>query len=238
MKTLRELFELHNGRWVGKVDHFFDDYEHILAPLRGRPIRLLEIGVNAGGSLELWQAYFGAAARVHGLDIDPAAIACCPPGAEAHLGSQDDVGLLRELSKAHGPFDLVIDDGSHMMRHQISSFEALYPLMTESGVYICEDAFTSYWPEYGGGPPGTGDTFIDYARTKVDELHAWWLDHPAARATAFTATTRSITFLSGAVVFQRGRRSRPLYVLQGAEGRREVDVASLHRAAREQLSGS
>ena len=55
------------------------------------------------------------------------------------------------------------------------SFETLYPTMTGEGVYICEDSFSSYWPEFGG-QRGKPDTFIEFAKRKVDELHAWWIE--------------------------------------------------------------
>jgi cephalosporin hydroxylase len=50
----------------------------------------------------------------------------------------------------HGPFDIVIDDGSHVFEHQIASFEALFPLASSTAVYIVEDVHTSYLPDFGG----------------------------------------------------------------------------------------
>ena len=85
MRSLRQLFDEHQGRLVGKVDHFFDDYEPWLAPVRGGNVRVLEIGVYRGGSLELWQEYFGASASVHGIDIDQRAAEHCPDGARIHI---------------------------------------------------------------------------------------------------------------------------------------------------------
>ncbi len=234
MQTLRQLFDAHRGRLLGKIDHFFDDYEPHLQGWRGRSPRLLELGVHGGGSLELWQNYFGAGADIHGVDIDPATAANCPPGARVHIGSQDDADFLGELVRQHGPFDIVIDDGSHRMDHQISSFEILYSGISEQGIYICEDAFTSYWPIYGGGA-ARGDTFIDYARNKVDELHAWWVEDGSLIASELTANTRFVTFLSGAVIFQRGKRQPPVYAIRRGEDFSELSASQLHTAARRNL---
>lgn len=237
MATLRELFDGHRGQLVAKIDHFFDDYEPFLAPIRREGVRVLEIGVDGGGSLELWQAYFGPTASIHGIDIDPAARGRCPPGAAVHTGSQDDPDFLLGIVDAFGPFDLVIDDGSHQVGHQILTFETLYPTMTDDGVYICEDSFTSYWPVYGGGLRRSG-TFVEYAKDKVDELHAWWFDDATSPPTDFTATTAGITMLSGATVFRRGARRPPRYVIRRGELHDDMSVDRLHRAAMTNLDPS
>ncbi|MEX0828075.1 MAG: class I SAM-dependent methyltransferase, partial [Haliea sp.] len=149
--TLRDCFESHTGRLIGKIDHFFDDYEPHLQRYRDTPVRLLEIGVHGGGSLELWNRYFGPDAAIHGIDIDPVAAGNAPSNARVHIGSQTDPAFLEAVLGEHGPFDILIDDGSHLMPHQIATFETAYPLLSPGGIYICEDAFTSYWHEYGGG---------------------------------------------------------------------------------------
>jgi len=227
MKSLRQLFDGHRGRPIGKIDHFFDDYEVYLAPLRRPGIRVLEIGVYGGGSLELWQRYFGPGTAVHGVDIDPGTLKGCPEGAQVHIGCQTDREFLVGLVSGHGPFDLVVDDGSHQMGDQIASFEILYPTMSERGVYICEDAFTSYWEEYGGGLGKTG-TFMEFAKGKVDELHACWSE--ALPATDFSRGTRSIAILSGAVIFQRGTHSAPRYVSRTGERHFSQSMEQLREA--------
>ena len=55
------------------------------------------------------------------------------------------------VGEAHGPFDFVIDDGSHASPQQIESFRILWPFIKDRGVYIIEDVQTSYWPAFGGG---------------------------------------------------------------------------------------
>lgn len=235
MDTLRQLVERHDGRLVAKIRHFYDDYEPHLAPLRRDGLRVLEIGISHGGSLELWQSYFGPTASVHGLDLDEAAVASCPPGATAHHGSQTDAEFLRRIADRHGPFDLILDDGSHMVEHQIASFEILYPTMSDDGIYICEDAFTSYWPVYGGGLRRSG-TFIEYAKAKIDELHAYWFDDPSVPPSEFTRWTRSVTFLSGAVIFNRAPREVPIYELRASDHLSTMSIQDLHAAARRNLA--
>ena len=215
--TLRKCFDQHQGRLVGKVDYFFDVYETHLQAYRETPVRLLEIGVDKGGSLELWRQYFGEKAEIHGIDINPEAAELAPPDSTVHIGSQADGDFLISVSDEHGPFDIVIDDGSHIMEHQKLSFETLYPRLNTQAIYICEDAFTSYWPEYGGGCGAEG-TFMEYAKNLLDQLHADWQFADRVEPTPFTRTTRGIHFYSGTVVFEKMPTNAPAYSIQ-ANGR-------------------
>lgn len=49
---------------------FLPDYEPFFAPLVGKAIRFLELGVAGGTSLRFWRDYFENATIV-GLDCDP-----------------------------------------------------------------------------------------------------------------------------------------------------------------------
>lgn len=53
------------------------------------------------------------------------------------------------MAESDAPYDIIIDDGSHMVRHVIASFEALFPYLRRGGLYIIEDLHTSYWKRYG-----------------------------------------------------------------------------------------
>ena len=51
--------------------HYFEIYHRHFERFRGRPVTVLEFGVNQGGSLQMWRDYFGRKAAIHGVDIDP-----------------------------------------------------------------------------------------------------------------------------------------------------------------------
>ena len=59
------------------------------------------------------------------------------------------------------------------MHQQIISFEKLYPYLNDNGVYLCEDTHTSYISHFGGGLNKPG-TFIEYSKTFIDLLHAYY----------------------------------------------------------------
>ena len=52
------------------------------------------------------------------------------------IGSQADKDFLADVSETWGPFDIVLDDGSHVMEHQIITFDDAVPPV-ERGWRIC-----------------------------------------------------------------------------------------------------
>lgn len=69
----------------------------------------------------MWKAYFGHGARVIGIDIDPICKAHDEVGIEIFTGSQDDPALINQIIDRYDAFDIIIDDGSHIMRHVYDS---------------------------------------------------------------------------------------------------------------------
>jgi methyltransferase family protein len=208
---LWEAWEQHRGRGCVKLDSFPRAQHHHLGRFRGKTSRLLEIGVLAGGSLEIWQTYLGPDATIVGVDIAAAARQSAPDFT-VHIGDQADAGFLQTIVAASGPFDIVIDDGGHTFDQQITSFEVLYPLLNEGGVYIVEDTCTSYWDEFDGGV-GAPSSFIEYAKRKIDELNGDFIEDPAHGPTEFTRTTTAITFHQGMVAFEKHENDPIRYLL-------------------------
>jgi hypothetical protein len=135
-------------------------YRELMRAARRKPVRLLEIGVGGyqgalgGESLRMWAAYFRRG-RIFGIDLyDKTALT--GGRVQVFQCSQVDAPKLVALAQEHGPFDFVIDDGSHESAHQVETFRILWPYVKDGGAYIVEDVQTSYWPSYGGGPLGTG----------------------------------------------------------------------------------
>lgn len=110
-----------------KLDHgYIPFYEKYLPK---EPKRILEIGVLKGSSLKMWKEYFPST-EVHGLEllenqhlIDPE-ILHYQSGYKIHYGNQCDWEMLEQLRKFD--FDVIIDDGSHIARHQMMTFFGLF----------------------------------------------------------------------------------------------------------------
>lgn len=176
---LARLFLTHRGRAVRKKVHYLDIYDLYFSKYRGSDVRVLEIGVCEGGSLELWRNYFGADATIFGIDVDPVCVARVDAPNQVRIGAQGDAGFLRSVVDEMGAPDIVIDDGSHLGSDQRATFETVFPLLRDGGLYVIEDVNTSYWRAYGGGY-GKGGTAIDLVRRLIDDLHAWYHDKPPA----------------------------------------------------------
>jgi len=115
-------------------------YEDMFAPLRERARSVLEIGVYRGASIRAWHEFFHNASIV-GVDIAPRA-ECVIPKTRANLvvANATDPDFARELATAYGPFDLVIDDGSHEPGEQRAALILLLPHVRDGGLYVIEDA--------------------------------------------------------------------------------------------------
>jgi 23S rRNA U2552 (ribose-2'-O)-methylase RlmE/FtsJ len=145
-------------------------YERHFSPLRKKPLVVLEIGIggydnphSGGPSLRMWKSYFPKS-RIYGVDIYDKS-----PHDEDRIrtfvGDQSDEEFLTKLISEIGRPDIVIDDGSHISKHVIKSFEVLFPLMADDGIYVIEDLSTSYWPHFGGSSEN-----MDSAQTSMGML--------------------------------------------------------------------
>ncbi len=159
--------------------HFYTPhYQQWFAPLRNKPIRLLEIGVGGydkpllgGNSLRMWKSYFQKG-TIAGIDLcDKSALR--EHRINIYQGDQSDEAFLQEISKIEGPFDIIIDDGSHMQSHILTSFKTLFPLMSPGGIYVIEDTQTSYRSKFEGstGERETVHSAMNYFIGRVHEVN-------------------------------------------------------------------
>ena len=117
--------------------------------------RLLEIGVYNGASLQTYNEYFDYNCTLIGMDN----------GEQLGFNSNHenisiviaDQSRAEELaSRVDGEFDIILDDGSHFVEHQINCFKTLIGKVKKGGIYIIEDLHCCYHPFYN--PNGVQDT--------------------------------------------------------------------------------
>ncbi len=151
---LAQVFFDQSTKEVDKWEHYLAIYERAMAPYltRGRPIELLEIGVQNGGSLELWHKYLPPGSRIVGIDVDPsvASLSFDTNAIEVYVADATDNDSLDQILGSRN-FDIIIDDGSHFAKDIIITFDALFRRVSAGGLYIVEDLHCSYYPSHQGG---------------------------------------------------------------------------------------
>jgi len=158
-KSAPELFKDANvGAGSDKVMRhgYHEAYGPFLSPyLRTPGMSVLEIGVQNGNSLKLWQNLFPGhqliAGVCHGTFGSIKLNGFKSQFSERvvlYQGDQSDPKfwkVVEEDLKGH-KFDIIVDDGSHVPWHQIFTLETIFgTLLKEGGIYIVEDVETSYW---------------------------------------------------------------------------------------------
>lgn len=117
----------------GTVHSYIEHYYSLnFDPIRHKAKRILEIGINNGHSLRMWKQYFTNHSQIIGVDIN-------------HFNQ--DIGCkiiqgdatLEQTFDGIDSLDIIVDDGSHKFKHQIKSFEILFPRLNPGGIYVIED---------------------------------------------------------------------------------------------------
>ncbi len=155
----------HGTDKASSLHNYLEFYEIFFASLRKEPITILEIGVLKGASLKTWEEYFPRA-KIIGADIVAATKRFEHGRVTIELLDQSNVEELVRIAVKHGPFDIIVEDGSHFWEHQITSLRTLFPFVKPSGLYIVEDLQTNYG--------SLGEKYKGIAtRTCVDYLKDW-----------------------------------------------------------------
>lgn len=211
--SLEEFFFYGEHRSINKWWHYFEVYHQYFQQYVGTSVRMLEIGVAKGGSLQMWKHYFGEKAVIVGIDIDSSCLQYEDENVHVRVGSQNDPDFLKKVCEEFGPFDIVLDDGSHVVKHQINSFRILFPLLKNDGIYLCEDTHTSYWSSFGGKLQG--NTFIEFAKNLVDELHYQHIQQGDEKLfPQFRNQIKGIHFYDSMVVFEKRKTGLSIWSMR------------------------
>lgn len=144
LEILNEIYEKYKNQIghgdKGTAHSYIETYENLFYKYKNKNINLLEIGVFAGLSIKMWSEYFENG-NIFGVDID---LKNC----ETDTFSYKNVNLfefdiinedkIKNIFKGK-KFDIIIDDGSHILSDQIQSFIILENYMNEGGIYVIED---------------------------------------------------------------------------------------------------
>lgn len=223
--SIMETFVKDTGGYrVHKWAHYFEIYEKYFSKFKNKDIKILEIGVAGGGSLQMWKNYFGKNSEIVGIDIDERCLQYADENIRIELLNQNNKNDIDNLIQRYGNFDLIIDDGSHVNSHVINSFVWLFSTLNDGGVYFIEDTHTSYWPDYGGGFRKEG-TSIEYAKKLVDHLTSYHFKNDETDNKYYANLISGIHFHDSIIVFEKNKREYEPYDVFYINGEKERESA-------------
>ena len=208
MKTeLCELFEKYKADKCPAILHTYSPaYFELLKEIKETAKNVLEIGIGTvplmevgvgikdyvpGASIRGWRDFFPNA-MVYAVDIEES-VMFTDERIITDIMDQSSVDSIRKFTnKVNKKFDFIIDDGSHLIDHQIISAYELVKHLTDDGIYIIEDVHRKYFEVYDEmeipgltkyfthiGTKDVWDNFIVYKKTKTTEipkiLHMVWV---------------------------------------------------------------
>lgn len=141
MESLISIFDKYNSDKNSSFHNYCRQYDNLIKDYRNKSINFLEIGVFKGESLKIWREAFPNAKKIVGIDINPVCkmYENTEKNIFVEIGDASNKDFIAYLEKQYGPFDIIIDDGSHTNKDIIVSFELLFPKMNDDGLYIVED---------------------------------------------------------------------------------------------------
>ena len=138
--TLTEIQNINNFHTDKlRLHSYLETYEDLFSKFKNKNINLLEIGFQHGGSLKLWKEYFGNKSSIYGIDITLQEL-------RYDLVRENNVTLIcKDISTCDESilkpimFDVILDDASHTLEHQIKSWELFKDRLNPGGILIIED---------------------------------------------------------------------------------------------------
>lgn len=180
---LQQLYNKHSGKASDKWSLYLSEYDRLFQDYCNKSVRLLEIGIQNGGSLEIWSEYFKHAESLVGCDINPdcANLRYDDPRIHVVVGDANAADISQQVFKHSAEFDIIIDDGSHRSSDIIKSFALYFPKLVDGGLFIAEDLHCSYWEEFEGGlfDPYSSMNFFKHFADIINHEH-WGVEKSRA----------------------------------------------------------
>lgn len=110
-------------------------YDRLFYQYKEKEVDFLEIGLNYGGNIEICLEYFSNINH-YGIDINDS-VKIDKSKFTFYHGSFDKPEIVNEVCKRK--YDIILEDGSHSLEHQIKSIQIYLPQLKDGGIMIIED---------------------------------------------------------------------------------------------------
>lgn len=120
-------------------------YNMLFRHLKDQKILFAEIGIELNASTKMWRKFFSKA-KIYGLEFDNQKIIKAKKhGLKNTLYKKIDVSNQKSIKttflKINKKFDVIIDDSTHLIDHQINIIKETLPFLKQNGILIIEDIF-------------------------------------------------------------------------------------------------
>ena len=226
---LKKIFYGNNLQKIGECTgsdkvyghNYIPIYQDYFKTIRKDKLKFLEIGIggyedpNAGGeSLHMWSEYFPNS-QIIGADLFEKDLKL-PKNIKTILLDQSDEGQIAEVGRKYGPFDIIIDDGSHDSSHIIKTFNTLFKNMNNNGLYFVEDTQTAYWNKFGGSEDCDETRSTYFFKQLTDGLNHMEFLNQDYLPSYFDKNIKSIHFYHNLIVIKKGNNDQnSLFVKNG-----------------------
>ncbi len=138
---------LHYGTDKAGHHQFTPFYNEHLEKHRDEFRNVMEIGILTNASLRMWEDYFPNATIV-GVDNEVRE-EYQADRVKIFLADQSQPAQLeRVIELTTKEYDMILDDGSHLVPHQYISWATLFQYVKPGGYYIIEDLHCNYFPKW------------------------------------------------------------------------------------------
>jgi len=138
------LIPFFDERYTDKnsIHSYLPVYANILKNAWNKPFRMLEIGIQRGGSLAAWCKAFPSA-TVYGVDCQKTVTINAPNYKEKILNAYSEEFL--QAFATEEAFDFIVEDGSHAYNDILFACHYYHTFLKPGGVLVIEDVPDVKW---------------------------------------------------------------------------------------------
>jgi len=164
---IKQLFQNAKNKSI-KWEKYFDAYERLFKNYKNKKIIFVEIGIQNGGSLDIWSEYFSNDSTIIGIDINPECKKFERDNIKIFIGNQSDENFWIDFFNKVGKVDIILDDGGHTNLDQITTLVNCFKNINDQGLFVTEDTHTSYLKDYNSDKKFS---FINFSKKIIDDIN-------------------------------------------------------------------
>lgn len=148
-----------NCKGHGFTEFYYNYFKDLKRPI------ILEIGVWKGASIKMYNEFFNGDCEIYCIDIDPNRdVSDIGDNVHFFVVDQGDINQLNAFKEKMGDikFDIILDDGSHQIFHQMLTYAVFRKLLKPNGIYVMEDLHTSFLESWGRSYGNEKTTTLDF----------------------------------------------------------------------------